>query len=109
MSDYLKYETFECDYSFVCVDGQNNGYQFDVKKERCRMCKINCSQCNEALFFYQKRGDSPLLKCYLDRITMHLNLIVTLHNELYCCCCKKIISKPRETLNHQEREVYVLL
>lgn len=68
----------------------NNFIIDSYKKNRggwSRILLVSCTNCNFKLFYYQKDGQGPLKRCYLDRIC----LIKIKQTDYVCASCKELL------------------
>jgi hypothetical protein len=67
----------------------------DFKVNPHRIYVINCSDCLNPLFTYQKNGKEVLTRCYEDCIIKKIGLVITTDDRLSCRLCGCVLSLPK--------------
>jgi len=83
-------------YNLIIDDSSK--YRLNKYGGNIQIYLIHCRYCLTELFEYQKDGNGPLLRCYLDRIrTCYADF--TPSDILTCPCCHQFISLPISLYN----------
>ena len=104
MSGYSWFEIFES-LKYPPIIDECTQYRLKKYSGTVSFYLVACRHCQTQLFAYQKDGDGPLLRCYLDRIRERFdNWQLTDSLTIQCRNCLTIISFPQNYYIKQDQD-----